>query len=94
MESRRCLQNLERHCCWWWTNNESEYRRFCFTVEKLNADHIFILPNNSNIVLAASQVTLVCSDQDIHVLPSKTIPQGLSACVMFNPDVELEDNLA
>ena len=37
---------------------------------------------------------MVCSDQDIHVLPSKTIPQGLSACVMFNPDVELEDNLA
>ena len=62
--------------------------------EKLNADHIFILPNNSNIVLAASQAAQVCSDQDIHVLPSKTIPQGLSACVMFNPDVELEDNLA
>ena len=43
---------------------------------------------------AASQAAQVCSDQDIHVLPSKTIPQGLSACVMFNPDVELEDNLA
>ena len=67
---------------------------FVSAVEKLNADHIFILPNNSNIVLAASQAAQVCSDQDIHVLPSKTIPQGLSACVMFNPDVELEDNLA
>ena len=67
---------------------------FVSAVEKLNADHIFILPNNSNIVLAASQAAQVCSDQDIHVLSSKTIPQGLSACVMFNPDVELEDNLA
>lgn len=67
---------------------------FVSAVEKLNADHIFILPNNSNIVLAANQAAQVCSDQDIHVLPSKTIPQGLSACVMFNPDVELEDNLA
>lgn len=67
---------------------------FVSAIEKLNADHIFILPNNSNIILAANQAAQVCSDQDIHVLPTKTIPQGLSACIMFNPEVELDDNLS
>ena len=66
---------------------------FVSAIAKLNADHILILPNNSNIVLAAQQAQQVCEDQDIHVLPTKTIPQGLSACVMFNPEVELEENL-
>ena len=67
---------------------------FVSAIEKLNAEHIFILPNNSNIILAANQAAQVCSDQDIHVLPSKTIPQGLSACIMFNPEVDLDDNMA
>lgn len=66
---------------------------FVSAIARLNADHILILPNNSNIVLAAQQAQQVCEDQDIHVLPTKTIPQGLSACVMFNPEVELEENL-
>ena len=67
---------------------------FVSAIQKLNVDHIFILPNNSNIVLAANQAAQVCEEKDIHVLPTKTIPQGLSACVLFNPDVELEDNLS
>ncbi len=67
---------------------------FVEAIGKVNADHIFILPNNSNIVLAAQQAAQVCEDQDIHVLASKTIPQGLTACLMFNPDVEVEDNVA
>ena len=67
---------------------------FVSAVNQLDAEHILILPNNSNIVLAAQQAQSVCEDQDIHVLPTKTIPQGLSACVMFNPEVELEENLA
>lgn len=67
---------------------------FVSAVNRLDAEHILILPNNSNIVLAAQQAQSVCEDQDIHVLPTKTIPQGLSACVMFNPEVELEENLA
>ncbi|WP_297237647.1 DAK2 domain-containing protein [uncultured Faecalicoccus sp.] len=66
---------------------------FVSAIGRLNADHILILPNNSNIVLAAQQASQVCEDQDIHVLPTKTIPQGLSACVMFNPEVDLEENL-
>lgn len=67
---------------------------FVSAVNQLDAEHILILPNNSNIVLAAQQAQSVCEDQDIYVLPTKTIPQGLSACVMFNPEVELEENLA
>lgn len=67
---------------------------FVSAVNQLDAEHILFLPNNSNIVLAAQQAQSVCEDQDIHVLPTKTIPQGLSACVMFNPEVELEENLA
>lgn len=66
---------------------------FVSAVEKVNADHIFILPNNSNIILAANQAKDVCEDADIHVLETKTVPQGLSACVMFNPDADLESNL-
>ena len=67
---------------------------FASAIGKVNADHIIILPNNSNIVLAANQACQVCEDKDIHVLPTKTIPQGLSACIMFNPEVDIEDNLA
>lgn len=67
---------------------------FISAIEKMNCDHIFIFPNNSNIVMAAQQAATVMEDQDVHVLPAKTIPQGISACVMFNPDAELEDNLS
>lgn len=67
---------------------------FISAIEKLNCDHILILPNNSNIVMAANQAAQVMEDRDVQVLPAKTIPQGLSACVMFNPEVDLEDNLA
>lgn len=66
---------------------------FVSAVNKLNCDHIFILPNNSNIILAAQQAQSVCEDQDIHVIPSKTIPQGLAACIMFNPDVDVKVNV-
>lgn len=67
---------------------------FVSAIEKLNADTIFILPNNSNIILAASQAKDVCPDQDIEVLPTKTIPQGLSACIMFNPEADKDSNLS
>lgn len=67
---------------------------FISAIDKLNCDHILVFPNNSNIVMAAQQAAAVAEDKDVHVLPAKTIPQGLSACVMFNPDADLEDNLA
>ncbi|MEY8309049.1 DAK2 domain-containing protein [Erysipelotrichaceae bacterium 51-3] len=67
---------------------------FISAIKKLNCDHIFVFPNNSNIVMAAQQAADVMEDKDVHVLPAKTIPQGLSACIMYNPDASLEDNLA
>ncbi len=67
---------------------------FVAAIKGLNAEHIFILPNNSNIILAASQAKDVMSDEDITVLPTKTIPQGISACLMFNPEADKEDNIA
>ncbi len=66
---------------------------FVAAIKELNADHIFVLPNNSNIVLAAQQAQQVLEDENIHVLPAKTIPQGLSACIMFNPEMQVEDNI-
>ena len=66
---------------------------FVAAINKLNAKHILILPNNSNIILAAQQAAVVLDDRDIHVLPSKSIPQGLSACLMFNPEADVEGNL-
>lgn len=67
---------------------------FVSAVKKVNAENIYILPNNSNIILAAQQAATVCDDQNIHVIPSKTIPQGLCACIMFNPDVDPDMNLS
>ncbi len=66
---------------------------FVEVIKKLNAEHVIILPNNSNIILAASQAATVLEEQSITVLPTKTIPQGIGACIMFNPDIELDDNL-
>ncbi len=66
---------------------------FVAAINKLNAKHIFVLPNNSNIILAAQQAAVVLDERDIHVLPSKSIPQGLSACLMFNPEAAVEDNI-
>lgn len=66
---------------------------FVEAIKKVNAKHIFLLPNNSNIIMAAQQAAIVMDDLDIHVLPTKTIPQGLSACIMFNPEVSVEENL-
>ncbi|MEG0361097.1 MAG: DAK2 domain-containing protein [Longicatena sp.] len=67
---------------------------FVDAIHKVNAENIFILPNNSNIILAAQQAASVCEDMNVHVIPSKSIPQGLCACIMFNPDVEFEMNLS
>ncbi|MFH5909247.1 DAK2 domain-containing protein [Clostridium perfringens] len=60
-------------------------------IEKLNAEHIFILPNNKNIIMAANQAAEI-SDKDIRVIPTKTIPQGITCITMFNPEVDVEEN--
>lgn len=63
-------------------------------IRNVNAKHVIILPNNSNIVMTAQQSAIILEDEiDVQVIPSKTIPQGLSACIMFNPEVSLEENL-
>ena len=60
-------------------------------IEKLNAEHIFILPNNKNIIMAANQAAKI-SDKDIRVIPTKTIPQGITCITMFNPEADVEEN--
>ena len=65
---------------------------FVAAIEKVNAKNIFILPNNSNIVMAASQACDVVEGVNAKVIPSKTIPQGLTACMMFNEEVSFEEN--
>ena len=60
-------------------------------VKEVNAKKVFILPNNKNIIMAAQQAADV-SEEDIYVIPSKTVPQGLSALLAFNPSAELETN--
>ena len=67
---------------------------FVAAIQKIHARHIFIMPNNSNIILAAQQAAAVMENQDIRVLQTKSIPQGLSACIMFNPEVSADENEA
>lgn len=60
-------------------------------ISKLNADHIFILPNNKNIIMAAEQAAEI-SDKDIRVIPTKSIPQGITAITMFNYEADVDAN--
>ncbi len=61
-------------------------------IEKVNADTIFILPNNSNIILAANQAKALVEDKQIIVIPTKTVPQGITAVINFVPDLSVEEN--
>ena len=63
-------------------------------VEKVNAKNVFILPNNKNIILAASQAASLCEDKNIIVIPTKTIPQGITALVNYIPEQTPEENEA
>ncbi|KLU64660.1 DAK2 domain protein [Desulfosporosinus acididurans] len=62
-------------------------------VRKVKAHNVFILPNNGNIILAARQVKDVISDREVHVISSKSVPQGISALLNLNPEGERNDNL-
>jgi uncharacterized protein len=62
-------------------------------VRKVPARKVFILPNNGNIILAARQVKDVIFDREVHVIPSKSIPQGISALLNLNPEGEVNANL-
>ncbi|MDD6332710.1 MAG: DAK2 domain-containing protein [Clostridium sp.] len=63
-------------------------------IEQVNAKTIFILPNNKNIILAAQQAQSLVEEKKIIVIPSKTVPQGISAIIAFDPSQTVEDNTA
>lgn len=61
-------------------------------IDEVNADTIFILPNNKNIVLAANQARDLMKEKDIIVIPTKTVPQGITAVINFNPEADVDTN--
>jgi uncharacterized protein len=67
---------------------------FVKAIETVNAKNIYLLPNNKNILLAAEQAASVVEGRNVKVIPTKTIPQGLTACMMFNPEADFASNLS
>ena len=67
---------------------------FIKVIKSLRAKNVIILPNNSNIIMAANQACQVVEDCNCVVVPTKTISQGLTACMMFNPEADVETNIA
>lgn len=61
-------------------------------IEKVNAEHIYILPNNKNIIMAANQARDFTEDKEIIVIPSKTVPQGIAAVINFSADAGVKEN--
>ncbi|MFA6796892.1 MAG: DAK2 domain-containing protein [Bacilli bacterium] len=65
---------------------------FIKQINNINAENIFIFPNNSNIIMAAKQAGQVIKDKNVVVIPSTSIPQGIVSSMMFNPEVDVEEN--
>ena len=63
-------------------------------IEKVNADTVYVLPNNKNIILAANQAKYLVEDKNVVVIPTKTIPQGITAVINYVPDMGPEENEA
>lgn len=61
-------------------------------IDEVNAKHVFIFPNNKNITLAANQAKSLVEDKDVIVIPTKTVPQGITAIINFVPDMSAEEN--
>lgn len=61
-------------------------------VQKINAEHVFVFPNNKNIILAAEQAKALVEKRTIHVIPTKNVPQGFAAALAFNPEASAEEN--
>ena len=61
-------------------------------VQKINADNVFVFPNNKNIILAAEQAKALVENRTIHVIPTKNVPQGFAAALAFSPDASAEEN--
>ncbi len=65
---------------------------FLNAIDQVNAKCVFLLPNNKNIVLAANQAASICEEKKVIVIPTKTIPQGITALINFIPDQSAEEN--
>lgn len=65
---------------------------FVEAIKLVNAKVVYIFPNNSNIIMAASQASTVCEDCKVIVIPSTSVPQGMVSCMMFNPEASVEEN--
>ena len=61
-------------------------------VQRINAENVFVFPNNKNIILAAEQAKSLVENKTIHVIPTKNIPQGFSAALAFNPELSVNEN--
>ena len=61
-------------------------------IKEINAKHIFVLPNNKNIILAAEQAKSLLEDVEVHVIPTKNFPQGMTALVAYDPERPIEEN--
>lgn len=61
-------------------------------IDRVNADTIFVFPNNKNIILAANQAKALTKDKNIIVIPTKTVPQGITAVINFVPEKTVEEN--
>ncbi len=61
-------------------------------IERVNADTVYILPNNKNVILAAEQAAKMTKDKNIIVIPTKTVPQGITAVINYVPDLSAEEN--
>lgn len=63
-------------------------------VSRINADNVFVFPNNKNIILAAEQAKALVQNKKIHVIPTKNIPQGFASALAFNPELPVDENKA
>ena len=61
-------------------------------IEKVNADTVFIFPNNKNIILAANQAKVLTKGKEVIVMPTKTVPQGISAMINYNAELSVKEN--
>ncbi len=61
-------------------------------VQRVNADNVFVFPNNKNIILAAEQAKSLVENKVVHVIPTKNIPQGFAAALAFNPELSVNEN--
>ena len=61
-------------------------------IEQVNAETVFILPNNKNIILAATQAQSLVEDKNVVIIPTTTVPQGISAIIGFDPEADAEEN--